>query len=359
MLTKEAVQYSNNVVGSPASKESQVAEKTYTFDQTIEFIEKALGEEAHFKKPHTTQEKNRKRDLDITLTYLLSPGEETQEKIGSIFGFDNRQRINQIVTKTVRQLWLNSSSVLQEEFPLHKLILRKPHAIKTKETVISSQDRLAQKNKELVQGLQNAKTDEEKQELLNQINIAQYRKLVRGDNPILLSLAKVARRAGLHAHPRNFHILYDAIKITRFPLGEIHKTVKADDKEITQSYYFMYYTDEKRAKEILLKNEKLKPFLRHPVRQIAGPQENAMPSTTNIRDKNKFRTIGGLMFRMGIVPGTLKRQFRSEVRRNPDFPVPIFDFYGSNYYPVNRESEVANVINQWLDNILKHPLTNS
>lgn len=104
------------------------------FAKTISFIQMAFAENAHLNIPKRSSKDLRERDLGLTLVYLLNP-DLNQEDTGKTYNVRSRQRVQQIIYQTVKDLWQNCSRPMQVFFPIEELILEKPLTQKTREKI--------------------------------------------------------------------------------------------------------------------------------------------------------------------------------------------------------------------------------
>lgn len=315
-----------------AAAEEPVIRKPKDFSKTIQFVENALGEGAH--------EKVSERSLDITLTYLLSPTDISLRDTGKIFNITG-ERVRQTRDKTISDLWQNSSLSTQSQFPLEvlELNLNKPRRVK---------ERRVLKAKELADDLKTAKTDEEKQRLLNLVTRSMYHKFIKGDNPVLIAIKTLSAEAGYHFHtPEDYVLVLNTIKAV-VPVGEIpaHRTA-----EKIYSYHFLHAVDvdKDKAKEALRNNKDLDPLLKHPVVQILGPEENQFPSTGLLRSFGRFNK---LLFKFEISPGEQRLKVIKWLIDQNDCPVQVYDHHGRLYYHLNQEANLQSYIAKKIQEIV-------
>jgi hypothetical protein len=318
----------------PTQQESLTQEEPKRFVKTIQCIETMLAEGAHLRVPERFSKVpwRWERNVDATLTYLLSPEEISLEHVGKIIHGHTREWERQTRDKTMRYLWLNSSAETQSRFPFEELELNKPKIQKTKEITVFSRDELEfksphQKNEELLRNLKNANTDEEKQRILDQVPYSFYLENVKGDTPFLMTVKKAIVNAGYHIRrPQESSLFYGVIKIEEIPMVNIPRKTKVGSKEIVLSYHAVLTEDyEERVKNAWRKREDLQKFLISPVQQVAGPEQQEIPSTYLIEQRSRFRTLGTLLLEFGVVsPGQPTKKYRKLLLEKDDFPVHIY-----------------------------------
>lgn len=278
--------------------ETRITEKPEGFAKTLEFLKIALAEGAHLNKPPKISQDQWTRDKNITGIYWKT--EETQEEIARRYNLSSKQAINQIIHNTIRRIWNNSSTHTQTLFPFEELVFRKPLPLKSRErrSLLSGgrsvllrdslasgktieeiresgielskyRERLkrwgfdipyistgAAQNIELEIKLINAKTDREKQELLDQVKIVFYRKHVKGENPLLTAVRNAILESGFRPNFQDFIHFVNTLQSKGFPMSEIKRLVKGK----TVTYYFFLTQDKQRAQAIWLRNQDLQKF---------------------------------------------------------------------------------------------------
>lgn len=300
------------------------------FANTIKLVEQVLADGAHEKVPQ--------RNLDISLTYLLSPPDISLEKTGEIFD-RTKETVRKIRDRTIPALLENSLPSTQAKFSLEDLELNKPQEIKPLR-VKEAKERPVLQSKTLAEDLKNAKTDEEKQRLLNSVTRGLYHRLTKGDNPILIAVKSLVSKGGFHLPNRkDFTIFQQAIKSADIPMGNLQYAYIIDGKEKKFSYHFICSSDTERAIEALNSNQNLKPFLRHPVRQIIGPQEKELPSTAALIDSGTFRGPGTILSKLGIA-NRQQREFIDWLIEQNDCPTAIYTHDKKLFYPLIEEKEL-------------------
>ena len=280
------------------------------FEKTLKFLQRAIAEKAHLKKPPhgNISEDVWVRQKNIVGVYFGSPA--TGKEIGKIYGGVTRQAIKQSKDSGMRNLWKNCSSETQAEFPFQELILGKPLSQRLRERmslalgekriqligdlnagksiqqikeqrVLSTQQianyryRLKKRNievpyvitphskiQELENRLRNAETNEEKQEFLNQVLRKFYGGHVKGENPLLMSIKKVAMEGGFYYNPRDTRLFVEVLKAAGFPLGQIKERTVPKGSKTRPTYSFILSKDKERAKEIFIADPNLQRFRR-------------------------------------------------------------------------------------------------
>lgn len=326
------------------------------FEETIGFIEAALAEGAHSKVPKrfTKEPWMWKRNLDATLIYSLNPDIDL-ERTGRLFNYETynhgREWTRQTRNATMWDLWANSSAKTQSLFPFEELELNKPRPQRTKEIIVfSSRKESTSKNEELLDNLKKAKTNQEKQDILDQISYCFYLKHTKGDNPLLIPVKTLIIEAGYHVRRfQDYSLFHQAIK-NKVPMAEIQRRAKVGSRKIVSFYHAILTEDKEEAKQALLKNESLKQFLIHPVLQVAGPPQKELPSTTQTKNRRCLRTFGRLLCTLlPINPGPQSKAVRDRLlTEENNFPVPIYLYCGRYYYPIEKEAELIDSVKQRL-----------
>ncbi len=86
----------------------------YAKPKTFEFLKAAIADGAHIELPYGLSEDEWVRRKNITGIYLSC--DITKDELGKIYGL-SRQRVDQIVAKTIVQLWENSGAYTRGTFP--------------------------------------------------------------------------------------------------------------------------------------------------------------------------------------------------------------------------------------------------
>jgi len=271
---------------------------------TQEFLKTAIAEGADIKKPKMISESVWRRNIDITWLYCET--DKTQEEIKEMFTL-SRERVRQIIDITTQRLWNNSSLQTQALFPLEQLVLRKPLSVKSKErhslvrgglSVFIRNELDAGKSIEQIRGeaglsmesigdsrrvlkgwgrhvpyfihnthpqtielekkLINAKTDEEKQELLNQITRSFYDKHAKGESPLLVSVKTAITEVGFRPSLTGIVNFVKSLQSKSFPVRELKRLVKGT---FITSYFFLMQ-DKQKAQGLWFNDENLQKFYR-------------------------------------------------------------------------------------------------
>lgn len=331
--------------------ERQVAlDQRERFAKTIQFIEAVIAEGTHETVPEYLTEDQWQDKLDATLTYLLSPPDISLEKTGNIYN-QGREWTRTARNSTTRILYKRALPPTQEFFgPLKQLELNKPK-LPPKENIIfaaeQEKSKRPSKYEELINKLKNAKTYEEKQELLNLVPFGLYSQLTKGDDPFLMPVKNAIVKTGYHVRlPQDSSIFHKSLKTNRVPMGEIERIVKKGSREIILRYHFIYAKDEKRVTQVWSEEKHLQRFQRHPVSQIAGPPQKELPITTSLKKRTDFGTTSKLFFELGIESQPLQKEYRTLLLAQPDLPTPIY-YYGEKYlYSMKDEDRLRSYAKQ-------------
>lgn len=297
-------------IGIDNTQESTPKSKEDKFNNTIVFLRTAIAEGAHLKRPDKTPEEAWVRQKNIVGIYFGSPA--ALEDLGRMYGV-TRERIRQLVKKSMEHLWLSCLPETQALFPFGELELRKPLTQKSRERISEAHGgksvlinrelqagksiREIQKEKgisrqqikgsrhvlrewstavpffrtphsqnlELEKNLKNAEKDQEKQEVLSQVKRRFYQDHVKGENSLLIASTNIALEAGLSLgfQRQNRRIFIESLKNVGFPMGEItEKRMSRTGKEMIATYHFILARDKERAKRIVLSDPNLQRFRR-------------------------------------------------------------------------------------------------
>ncbi|OGH19800.1 MAG: hypothetical protein A3D74_01785 [Candidatus Levybacteria bacterium RIFCSPHIGHO2_02_FULL_37_13] len=327
-------------------------EREKSFAKTIQLVEAAMSQDAHSSIDQL--------DLDATLTYLLAPSGIGLEETGTIF-CRSKEWTRLARDRTIKALHNNTSSETQAALPINELSFNKPIIRKTKEKVVFSNNQtessplaVHEKHKKLIEDLKKAKTDKEKQRLLNLVTRGLYRKYAQGDNPLFVPVRKLVEEIGFHHRKMQDLVLFrETIKSAGVPMGKIVYKSKNGQKTFRYYYIVVNYdienNDKDRATQAVYKNEDLKRFLSHPVSQVAGPAQEHLPSTSLMRNKEKFKSIHELLSELNLRQMPIKKQLAMLLADPRLIPVPIFRHENAYRYSADRHNELK----QFAFNFLK------
>lgn len=288
------------------SKEQRALDSNEALKRTQRFIWIAISEGAYLKTPNSRYSLEQwQRDLRILAECTRE--DRTDQDIAEENGI-SRQAISQIKNITLLHLWRNSSSNTQELFPFEKLSLHKPVTITTRikmseiyggitlrvrtlaqnsnsraelvekaeregisrtklRNALSrlekswgidmSHTRSERKHAEDESRLRNAVTFKEKQQLLEKVTPSFYKTHNKGDNPLFISITKVALSVGLRRNARHIRDLLEVLKTCRVPFGKVEEHARSRGKELTLRYYFILFKDMKLARQAFLEDPRL------------------------------------------------------------------------------------------------------
>lgn len=366
------------------------------FSETAGFVRKSVENGAHFAPPKNSKLgiEGWEEHVNITLTYLfgMEEGKENTrnfslEDVGKIFpgkeGFRTRQRINQIIGKTVLALWQNSPEELKSEYPFEELKkqLGKPKFLPstkgTARNILEDRDRGADykflSSKYSSSGLWYSRSLLEKYGIdvldykpnysvltkeIEQVgpetkldilmNIYSRMGSLRANyweiyDRYFISLSELLRKLGFSFNPRDVGIFQDKLTKLNIPLGHLEKWVKSGEQEgRNKHYYFVFRFQEENIAQILLPDPDLARFLQKPVRQIAGIEVSEAPNTTELYNPGSYRSVLSLCRQLGIrVGGRSKIGLKVLIA---GCLVPVFEHLNREnsqhrtlYYPVTSE----------------------
>ena len=251
-------------------------ERHQGFANTVKFAEEAVGDDGYEKAPERLSIEQWQENLDMTLTYLLSPPDNTLKHTGLIFNKGTRAGASYTKNKTMLDLWENALDPLQSRFPWEELErnLKKPKGI-LKEIKV----RPVAKTKELSEQLRRAKTRKEKRRVFKKITKSIYTDLLKEDDPVIITIKSLLEAGRFHLpNKKVFPLFTKTLESAKIPMGSLRYIIKGR----IFSYHFICSSDRDPALNVLLQNENLQQFLRNPVQQILGPKQEKVPSTTNL-----------------------------------------------------------------------------
>lgn len=320
----------------------------------------------------------RLRNVLVTLNYVFGDGsfDDYREMAGGV----SDKRVQQIVKKTLKTIWTNSSADLQKQYPLENI---KPgHGFTLKSAIerskarsgalvailnlVGSDDPNEQMKKMgfssrqicearvsarkwgyqvpsvnctktdsavLAQNLEEVQNDNKVQRLLSSGRLYFCQENCRGQDSLLITLKEAV--SGYHVSPRNFAPFAGALKKTGVPLTVIEREISPYRRHnyLVQRYYFLLRRDLDRARGAFLSDSTLEKFRENPVTQTCGPKVDKLPNTTDIQRSGNFKHPSALLRELGIEVKGRWARYRLAQFLTDDCPIPVFRYRGLSYYP--------------------------
>lgn len=145
------------------------------------------------------------------------------------------------------------------------------------------------------EGLRNPDaTNEEIQTLLDKIRTLSQNRVLKKAG-LVIDLTTVAKTAGLYFDPRQVNIISQSLAIEKLPQTKVaHKIKDKNGQEGIAYYHILAAKDQPDAIDILARDHNLDDLRINPVTQIAGPEEELLPNTTQL-GSNKYGSVGNLI----------------------------------------------------------------
>lgn len=320
----------------------------------------------------------RLRNVLVTLNYVF--GDESLDDYREMAGGVSDKRVGQIVKKTLKIIWTNSSADLQKKYPLGNI--KSGHGSTLKSAIgrskadsgalaailnlVSSDDPNEQMKKmgfssrqicdarvsarkwgfqipslnrtkadkeRLARDLEETQDDTRVQELLSSIRLHFYEVNCRGENSLLATLKEAV--SGYHVSPRDFAAFAGVLKKTGVPLTVIEREIVPYRRHnsYVQRYYFFLRRDLKRARGAFLSDSTLEKFRENPVTQTCGPKVDKLPSTTDVQRSGNYKHPGPLLRELGIEVKGRWARYKLAQFLTDDCPIPVFRYRGLSFYP--------------------------
>lgn len=266
--------------------------KTGSYFRAMEFLRKAIEENAHLKQPRGISEQTWIRQRNLIGLYW---GTSTTEKtLGGLYHI-SESRVTQIVKKGLLHLWRNCSEETQKQFPQAEIkAFRKPHGIP-----------LA-----ITRRVEAGTTDEE---LIGEFGA--------GNIPLI---REVLNKLGVN-----------------IPLISESRRRRQELKDTLRSWW------------VLQTRADLKMETRPKIEKICGSKDTVMPNTTQLQNGERYRPIGHFLDKLNI-DRRHQRGYRElilglVVKKPESCPVPIFKYRDGFYYPVALEPKLKNFLRTQLE----------
>lgn len=322
------------------------------------------------------------RDLNILATYL--GGDASSNEIANTYpDINHRSTVREIVSRTLKDVWANTSEDIRSQFPLETLEAAKPRSLKTRmkmsktrsgpsstiyelinegasyEDILSqtsmTPDKLSRfrpvlkiwglelpyrktKAERLMDLLRSSEKDAEIQSALDQINNSFYKAHLTEEIPTVLSVYKVARSAGFFLRQDRLPNFIDTLREAQIPFREW----KPRPKDIQVSYYFIAAKHFDRAKEAFHEDPRLQVFQDNPVKLLRGP-EGETPAISEFFHSKRYKSPGYLFRALGISVGRVKG-IRYQNFFDARCPVSIYKFNSTYYFEAEQEEQLIDYL---------------
>lgn len=171
----------------------------------------------------------------------------------------------------------------------------------------------------------------------------------RKQEPPLISVDQLGKKAGLFHSQRETHLLYEVLKRSGLPVRLISKQINTKSDPITQKYYVFPTKLIPQAMEILANEPSLEKFRANPVTQIAGLEITGNPPRVwDVVFSDNFSSLTAILTQLGIPINRRNGQVTSKFI-GPDCPAPVFSYNGSHYIPKDSVDQLINYIQNHLE----------
>jgi len=350
--------------------------KSSSYFRAMEFLRTAIREEAHLKQPEGASGETWIKERNLVGVDWGTP--KTHRTIGEIYHL-SESRVTQIVKRGMLHLWGNCSEETQKQFPEEEIkAFKKPRgtalAITRRVESGVTNRRLVKefgeknirairkilgdvgvnlplnkrgesrvKRQELKDRLENEEDDQKVQAILNQLHPTFARRHLRG---IVMPLGDMLfELAGTHT--KQLSSIADKLRALGIPVGTVCEQVSTD-KQKTRTYHLVRVKEQNRIWWLLQSRESLKTELTRLIKKICGPQNAAIPNTTQLQNGERYRPIGYFLNKLKI-DRTHQKRFRELIlatvsKEQERCPISIFQYGNSFYYPVAQESELRSFL---------------
>ncbi len=326
------------------------------------------------------------RNIDITLRYFLS--DETVQQLAHRAKISHHQGASNIIYRTLRSFRQKASEEVQKMYhpdtllPHKNLALMRGKRLAEKITSLQEQGlspeeileelgiskqqlrgrresaqkvgihvptlfrRSKSETKAFIQQLRTAEDPAIIQELLHRVDKGFYTNYVQGDNPLFVSLRTLTQDL-FYATKTGIDEFVAVLTQSGIPVGVVEGMVgSGKQRGYRQRYHFIAAQHLDLAREALEKAEKLQQYKTSPVRRIAGPDDQPLPVSTKLLQKDAYASVGKLLARFNIhIRGS-----RTNHTDTDDFlrfcPVPIYRYLSGIYYPVDQEEALIAYIQE-------------
>ncbi len=179
-----------------------------------------------------------------------------------------------------------------------------------------------------------SKTDREIQQLLDTVNSHLYLLNGQEEKGFILPIVILARDLGFHMTLRENHLIEEALRKAKIPVGHMTREVKSGPQKGMMHYWFIAAIHETRAIEVLSNDPTLEQFLKNPVTQLSG-ERTKLPTTWNLEDREKYPLLADLLIAMSVKRPRKTRIFIKSLF-NENCKLTIYQAGGKLQYPVEQ-----------------------
>lgn len=369
------------------------------------FLLEALGSGAHLKMPkNRSAQKQWDRNIDLTILNYFGK-EEGDEPLSSGFshqqigGLDperpiGRERVRQVVSKTIKSLHFNCPDYLKQKYPLKEILdkidrpyfminhagitrqiaeaslkgasyedlrkrgysnesLSQPRSILSDYHLKVSYDPGWNRHLTLVDDLKAVKADDpkdNKQQLLERITPAHFDR-IKEFKTYCLTVSDLIREAGLHFTNRKkggFNLVLQSLSEAGINWRAVPHEVKSGPQQGFIYYHIILAVDKEEALQILQNDPRLEPLRREIVQQVLGERVDRLPTSWELVKHKGYQGVGSLVRQLGQRGG--RRGFNMmQILEGCQVPVFVLKNKSGYYYPINRGEQ--------LEEFLKSKLT--
>lgn len=166
---------------------------------------------------------------------------------------------------------------------------------------------------------------EESQRTLDIITHSAYRRISKGDNPLILPISKVAKKAGLFISRRDVVFLATILKKAQIPTGQATSFYqeKTSGKQKFHRYHFVPRGKVEEARHLFETHPQLERFRQNPVQVIGCPLED-ISTISQLKNSDHFLSVGTLLSELGCPQPYLTFGLTTRELIAADCPVPVF-----------------------------------
>lgn len=141
-------------------------------------------------------------------------------------------------------------------------------------------------------------------DLVRKLNHFTYPLARRHQPPLVYPVTEISRWAGLKFHDVFTPRIVEVLENEGISVGCLKKNLGKNRVGYT---HFIAASATQKASEVLQRSAQLASFRKPIVQQVAGPSES-VPSTYAMRDRSRFLSVRGLLYKLGIRKKSLQTQ---------------------------------------------------
>lgn len=332
-----------------ASQESRL----YAHPKTQQFLLEAIAEGAHLKTPERSNDQAWARKLNVLRIYYGTSA--TQYQIGEMLGLpgkDKRQRVQQLLSKGILQLWNNCSGEVKARHPRAEIKLRASKrsaedrsrirggklaevkalfmqgesleeiAKQTGKTIAYVKHQLRksslvpesnyERTKRLLDAIRVAASNEEIKQIFEQIKDKTF---AQSHRELFVPIKNLAGQIGFRFDPRELKDFVKVLKDADIPYLSLNIEIRSGKKtgEILK-YYFVLARQVPEVAGVFLNTRELEKFRQlKSLRQVAGPRVD-LPSTNSLKHRRGYKVFLKEISTLGV----------NKEKLFSDCPVPVF-----------------------------------